>query len=76
MASCYVLLNVNLGTEKTVLNQLRNTPDVKDCHQVYGVYDMIAELEAESMDALKQTVTWKIRKIDGVRSTLTSIVIE
>jgi DNA-binding Lrp family transcriptional regulator len=37
---------------------------------------MIAELEAKSMDELKQTVTWKIRKIEGVRSTLTSIVIE
>ena len=37
---------------------------------------MIAEVEADSMDSLKQAVTWKLRKLDGVRSTITAIVIE
>ena len=76
MASCFVLVNVDLGAEEKVLSEVRKTSNVKECHRVYGVYDMIAELEAKSMDELKQTVTWKIRKIEGVRSTLTSIVIE
>jgi DNA-binding Lrp family transcriptional regulator len=76
MATCYVLLNVDLGAEEKVLSQVRKTSNVKECHRVYGVYDMIVEVEAASMDALKQIVTWKIRKIEGVRSTLTSIVIE
>jgi DNA-binding Lrp family transcriptional regulator len=49
---------------------------VKKSHRVYGVYDMIAEVEADSMDALKEIVTWKIRRLEGVRSTLTAIAIE
>jgi len=59
-----------------VLSEVRKIPNVKDCHRVYGVYDMIAKVEAESMDSLKQIVTWKIRRLEGVRSTLTAIAID
>ncbi len=67
---------VEPGSEDKVLNEVRKVPNVKECHRVYGVYDMIAKVEADSMDALKEIVTWKIRRLDGVRSTLTAIVIE
>jgi DNA-binding Lrp family transcriptional regulator len=43
---------------------------------VYGVYDIVAKVEADSMDKLKEIVTWKIRRLDKVRSTLTMIVVE
>ena len=36
----------------------------------------VAKVEADSMDRLKEVVTWKIRRLDGVRSTLTAIVME
>jgi DNA-binding Lrp family transcriptional regulator len=76
MALCYVLLNVEPGSEEKVLSEVRKISNVKSSHRVYGVYDMIAEVEAESMDSLKQVVTWKIRRLEGVKSTLTAIVIE
>ena len=76
MSLCYVLLNIDPGSEEKVLNEVRKVPNVKKSHRVYGVYDMIAEVEANSMDELKEIVTWKIRRLDGVRSTLTAIVIE
>lgn len=41
----------------------------------YGVYDIIAKVEAEDMDKLKETITWRMRRLDKVRSTLTMIVI-
>jgi DNA-binding Lrp family transcriptional regulator len=37
---------------------------------------MIAKVEADLMDALKEAITWKIRRLPGVRSTVTTIVIE
>jgi DNA-binding Lrp family transcriptional regulator len=76
MPLCYVLLNLEPGSEEKVLNEIRTVPNVKKSHRVYGVYDMIAEVEADSMDALKEIVTWKIRRLGGVRSTLTALVIE
>jgi len=71
MPLSYVLMNIKLGSEDKVLKEIR-----KECHRVYGVYDMIAKVEADSMDKLKEIITWKIRRLDGVRSTLTSIVME
>jgi DNA-binding Lrp family transcriptional regulator len=76
MPVSYVLLNVEPGSEEQVLNEVRKVPNVKDCHRIYGLYDMIAKVEADSMDGLKEIITWKIRRLPGVRSTLTTIVIE
>ena len=76
MALCYVLINVELGFEEKLLKSLHDIPNVKECHRVYGVYDIIAKVEAESLNELKQSATSKIRRLEGVRSTLTTIVIE
>ena len=72
----YVLINVELGSEEEVLKEIKKLPNVKDCHRLYGIYDMIAKVEAESLDTLKQIVTWNIRRLPGVRSTVTTIAIE
>ena len=76
MPLSYVLINVELGTEDEVLEEVRKIPNVKECHRIYGIYDMIAKVEAESLDMVKQVVTSKIRRLPSVRSTLTTIVIE
>jgi DNA-binding Lrp family transcriptional regulator len=76
MALSYVLMNVELGAEEKVLKEVRNMPNVKECNRVYGVYDMIAKIEADSMDQLKEIISWKIRRLGGVRSTLTTIVMD
>ena len=76
MPLSYVLMNVELGAEEKVLEEVRKVSNVKECHRVYGVYDMIAKVEADTMDRLKEIVTWKIRRLEGVRSTLTTVVME
>jgi len=76
MPLAYVLMNLDMGSEERVFSEVRKVANVKECHKVYGVYDLIAKVEADSMDALKQIITSKIRQLDGVRSTLTTIVME
>lgn len=76
MPSAYVLVNTEIGFEDEVLSQLKNTPNIKEANVVYGIYDIVARVEAENMDKLKETITWKIRRLDKVRSTLTMIIIE
>jgi DNA-binding Lrp family transcriptional regulator len=58
-----------------VVNELRKIDAVKEAFIVYGVYDVIVKVEADSMDKLKEIVSWKIRRLDKVRSTLTMLVI-
>lgn len=74
MESAYILINVETGSEVEVLEALRKIENVREAHGVYGVYDLIARVEAESMERLKEIITWKIRRLDKVRSTLTMMI--
>ena len=75
MAASFVLINVEIGAEEEVLNDLRPIPEVKEAHLVYGVYDIIAIVEAPTMQELKDVISLKIRRLDKVHSTLTMIVV-
>ena len=76
MPVAFVLINAEIGSEDEVVTELRKIANVKESYVVYGVYDIVAKVEADSMDKLKEIVTWKIRRLDKVRSTLTMIVVE
>jgi len=76
MPLSFVLINAEVGSEDEVLKQLRKLPNVKESYAVYGVYDIVAKVEAETMDKLKEIVTSEIRRLGKVRSTLTMIVVE
>jgi DNA-binding Lrp family transcriptional regulator len=76
MPVAFVLINAEIGSEDEVVTELRKLSNVRESYVVYGVYDIVARVEAESMDKLKEIVTWKIRRLDKVRSTLTMIVVE
>ncbi|KEQ56069.1 AsnC family transcriptional regulator protein [Marine Group I thaumarchaeote SCGC AAA799-E16] len=71
MKRAYVLINCNLGTEKEILETLRSIKSVKEAHGTFGAYDIIVEVIADSMDKLREEITWKIRKIPYIRATLT-----
>ncbi|MBS7626517.1 MAG: Lrp/AsnC ligand binding domain-containing protein [Candidatus Bathyarchaeia archaeon] len=76
MPSAYVLVNAEIGFEGEVLKDIKKIPNVKEAYVVYGVYDIVAKVEAGTMDELKEIVAWKIRRLDKVRSTLTMIIVE
>jgi len=76
MPVAFVLINTEIGSMEEVLAALRKISGVEEAYSVYGVYDIIAKIKAESMDKLKEIVTWHIRRLNKVRSTLTMIVIE
>ncbi len=75
MPASYVLINTEIGYEDAVVEQLRKTPHIVESHVVYGVYDIIAKIEADTMEEIKDIITSKIRRLDKVRSTLTMIMI-
>ncbi|MEM2210822.1 MAG: Lrp/AsnC ligand binding domain-containing protein [Nitrososphaerales archaeon] len=75
MAMAYVLINTELGKETELMKELKSIEGVKEVYFVYGVYDIIVKVEAESVEKLKEVVINKIRRIDKVRSTLTMMVI-
>ncbi len=76
MAMAFVLINTETGSEQEVLDELRKIDAVKESYLVYGVYDIVAKVGADTMDKLKEIITWTVRRVDKVRATLTMIIIE
>jgi DNA-binding Lrp family transcriptional regulator len=76
MPTAFVLINTEIGSEADVLKDLKKVEGVEEAYAVYGVYDIIARVKSDTMDRLKETVTWRVRRLDKVRSTLTMIVVE
>jgi len=76
MPKALVLMNAELGHETTLVNELKKTPNVTEVYAVYGVYDVIVKVEAESMEKLREAIATKLRRISGVKSTLTMVIVE
>ena len=76
MATAYVLIKCELGAEEAIISQLKNLEGVIEVHGTFGAYDVLAKIESGTVEALRETITWKIRKIEKIRSTLTLMGIE
>ena len=70
----YVLINAR-EYNPSLVKELRRIRGVEEAHPLYGVYDIIATTRADTMDKLKD-VHDKIRKMEGVKQTLTMIAHE
>lgn len=73
MTEAYILINTEIGLENEVLGSV--CVQIKEAHTVYGVYDIIARLETETMEELKNLIGMRIRRMEKIRSTLTMIVV-
>ncbi len=71
MATGFVLISVEPGREREVFQELVQVEEVVDVHLLFGEYDLIARLEADTYDAIGDAVVNKVRKVPGVISTKT-----
>jgi DNA-binding Lrp family transcriptional regulator len=71
-----VLINAGTDSSDEILKGLQDVEGVKEAYIVYGVYDIVAKIEADTMDKLKEIVTFNIRRLNKIQSSLTMIVIE
>jgi len=76
MATAYILLNCEFGSEESIIQQLKNLDGVSEVRGTFGAYDILIKIESPTVEALREIITWKIRKIGQIRSTLTLMGIE
>ncbi|MFH1327669.1 MAG: Lrp/AsnC ligand binding domain-containing protein [Candidatus Bathyarchaeota archaeon] len=76
MISAFILVNVDMGAEEEVLKEVQKLPDVKEAYFVYGVHDIVAKVEGETVDTIRKNVFSKVRLMDKVRVTHTMIITE
>ena len=71
----FVLLNCDLGAEEFIVEELRKISQVSQAYVTFGAYDVIAEINADSQEDFDETVSFKIRQLTRVVSTMTLNVI-
>jgi len=75
MATAYVLINADLGHEAEIIKEMKMIEGISETYVVYGAYDIIGRIDAGTMADLKDIISWKVRRIQWVRSTITMIIV-
>jgi len=75
LSMAFAMISAETGVEAEIMEELKNIPGVQEVYQVYGVYDIIIKIEAETMQELREVVLSRVRNLDKIRSTLTMICI-
>jgi len=81
VAIAYVLINSDLGSDETIISEVKDIlsdqPEIQyEIQGVYGVFDVVLKLISEDAANLRSVITNKIRRIPQVQSTLTMMVID
>ena len=71
MTRAYVLIKSDLGSEEKIIEALNEFEQVLQVEEIFGDYDLIVKLEAENSIAIREVISWDIKKIKGVSATKT-----
>jgi DNA-binding Lrp family transcriptional regulator len=69
----YILAKVEAGKDKEILMEAKKIPGVRQAIPTYGVYDLHVEVSFDKMEELDRFIFDKIRKIPGVKETVTLV---
>ncbi len=68
-----MLINTDPDVEEEFIQEVTNMEGVIEVASVYGRYDFVVIIESDTMEKVKDIITWKIRRIRSVKSTITLI---
>ena len=74
MPSAVVLINCEVGKEASVADSICAIEGAEKAYIVYGVYDVVAIIDAVTMEGLEAALMTKVRSLPGVRSTMTLMI--
>ncbi len=74
MEKAYVLIVSETGSEQHVFEKLLMIDEIKEVNRVWGAYDVIVKVVGPTSDAVREIITGKIRKIEGIKTTSSLIV--
>ena len=64
-------MNCDLGSEKESVAALEKIEGIKEVHGTLGMYDIVAQIESENEEKIREIITGTIRKMSKIRSTMT-----
>ena len=76
MPKALVCINTDFFTADEVLAELKACGEVEEAFRVYGVYDVVAKIRAETTENLLDIVTKYLKRIKNVKTTHTMLIVE
>ena len=70
----FVLISMNEGTENSFLRELKSYEQITNAHTIFGEWDIIAELQMPTLEAMSMFLTDRVRNREHVKLTSTLIV--
>lgn len=71
MVTAVVLIKVETFKEKQVFSELQGIKEIKDAHQILGLYDIYLKIVCDTYEELSTIVLERIRNIPGVLDSRT-----
>ena len=76
MPSAFIIIHCEPTETYHVIRNLKYIPEVKAADDVFGYYEVVCKVEANTQKDLEKIITSKIRKVKYIISTMTLGVIE
>jgi len=74
MPVAYVLAKIEVGQEKQAFEAIKKLVGVTSIAFTYGIYDLHVEIKFDTMEELDRFIFEKIRKVKGIKETVTLVV--
>jgi DNA-binding Lrp family transcriptional regulator len=74
VTSAFLLINVEFPFKDNVMNKLRDMTEIVDVYMVEGMYDIIARVELDNEERLKELISEHVRKVERITGTVTIII--
>jgi DNA-binding Lrp family transcriptional regulator len=69
-----VMINCESGSEGMIIDEIREIAGVKECILTTGPYDILAIIESNTVESLKEIIENNVRKIQNVHATTTLVI--
>ncbi|MCY3727664.1 MAG: Lrp/AsnC ligand binding domain-containing protein [Nitrospira sp.] len=73
--SAFIMVNVTGDHTKSAYKTITRIPLVKKVDAVTGPFDLVVQIEADTLESLNELVLSRIRGVDGVVKTSTAIIL-
>lgn len=76
MVKAYLKIDIETGKEKDIKTALKKVAGVNSVDFVTGLHDLLATVEAKSYEEILTKTLAEVRKVKGIKKTVTDFAFE
>jgi DNA-binding Lrp family transcriptional regulator len=73
MITAFIMAKLDSPKAREVLDKIQDLEQVREVYLIYGAYDMLIKGQFNTPEELSSFVVDELRKIDGVKDTITNV---